>query len=144
MLGIVITDALNNSILWTPLLVRRCVAIQQNCHSRRAKRSRARPGIQEACGKSNRFGSRLASRSAGFGRDDELRNSLVNLGDTMLSWTRTRLRFRDQDFLPSGQAADHLDPICAGACAQTDITTDSSLLRFHDDEVELPHLCHRL
>ena len=65
-------------------------------------------------------------------------------GGAMLSWPRTRLGFRDQDFLPRGQAADHLDPICTGACAQAHIATDRSLLRFQDDEVELPHLCHRL
>jgi hypothetical protein len=64
MLGMVITDAINNNILWTSLLVRGCGPIQQNFHSGRAKRSSARPvvrhahhpersrrGIQEAKGK---------------------------------------------------------------------------------------------
>ena len=37
---------------------------------------RSRRGIQETSEKSNHSGSRLASRSAGFGRDDELSQSL--------------------------------------------------------------------
>ena len=40
-------------------------------------RGLARPGIQENSGKSNHSGSLLASRSAGFGRDDELRHGLI-------------------------------------------------------------------
>ncbi len=66
-----------------------CVLIRQKCHSGRAHRLWARPvirhthhpersrrGIQENSGKSKHSGSRLASRSAGFGRDDELRHAL--------------------------------------------------------------------
>lgn len=72
------------------------------------------------------------------------RHFFGNLGDTMLSWARIKLGFREQDFLPRGQAAYHLDPILPGACTQAHITPGWSLLRFHDDEVELPHLCHCL
>ena len=70
------------------------------------------------------------------------RHFCVSLGNSILSGTSTRLRFRGQNFLAGGQATDHLDPICAGACAQAHITTDRSLLRSYDDEVELPHLCY--
>jgi hypothetical protein len=56
-----------------------CVIIDQNCHSGRAERFWARPGISENHVKSNHSGSRLASRLAGFGRDDELRDSLIGV-----------------------------------------------------------------
>jgi hypothetical protein len=148
--------AIEDSIfLWSLFLISGCGAIQQNCHSGRAKPSWARPGvrqahhpersrrgIQEAGGKSNRSGSRLASHSAGFGRDDHLLQSLANLKDIVLSRARIKSRRGDQDFFTGNQAADHLDTICVGASAQAHITTHVPLFRFHDNEVELPHLCH--
>lgn len=49
---------------------------EQNPVSSTGQASGARPGIQEASGKSIHHGPRLASRSAGFGWDDELQRSL--------------------------------------------------------------------
>jgi hypothetical protein len=55
------------------------VVIRQRRHSGRACQFRARPGIQEASGKSNHSGSRLASRSAELGRDDKWHHSLLRV-----------------------------------------------------------------
>ncbi len=52
------------------------VTTRQSCHSGRAQRLWARPGIQERGVVLKHSGSRLASRHAGLGRDDELRYSL--------------------------------------------------------------------
>jgi hypothetical protein len=80
--------------------LRDCVAIPKYCHSGRAQRLGARPvvrqahhpersrsGIQVTVGKTIHSGSRLASRSAGFGRDDELQHCLSRGVDF---WERDR------------------------------------------------------
>jgi hypothetical protein len=54
--------------------------MRKNCHSGRAQDRGRDPESRKVAENQNHSGTRLASRSAGLGRDDELRDSLKGPG----------------------------------------------------------------